>query len=199
MRTTYDTRVQSQKGFTLLELIVSVALFTIVVTIVMGAYLAIIDLDRRARATNDLVANFNFVVDGMSRSLRTGMHYGCQGGTNCTTGGTYISFVDESCRPVTYIRRSDNTVAQCVGTANASNCSATRPSFPSCTDSNSTPLTDPRVQVQNMTFFTQGVGTSDTLQPRVIFTLTGVITPDPRSTPITFTLEGAATQRLIEI
>lgn len=197
MRTFRNQSAYVQKGFTLLELIVSVALFTIVVTIVMGAYLGIIDLDRRARATNDLVANFNFVVENMSRSIRTGMDYRCQGGTNCTTGGSYFSFVDENCRPVTYILRSDNTVGQCIGAADTSgSCS---PSPVTCTASSATPLTDPRVQVQNMTFFTQGVGTSDTLQPRVIFTLTGVMTPDPGSTPITFTLEGAATQRLIEL
>lgn len=188
---------EETRGFTLLELIVSVGLFTIVVTIVMGAYLQLISLDRKARATNDLVANFSFVVDSMSRSIRTGTDYRCQGGTNCATGGQYFEFTDESCRRVRYILRSDNTIGQCVGAVPPSGCSPA--TLSTCSATTATPLTDPRVAVQNMTFYTQGVGTSDVLQPRVIFTLTGRITPDSNSAPINFTLEGAATQRLIEI
>jgi hypothetical protein len=70
---------------------------------------------------------------------------------------------------------------------------------PVCNDSTATILTDPRIRVTNLTFYTQGVGTGDGIQPRVLFTVTGTITPDQRSTPVTFTLEGGATERLIEL
>jgi prepilin-type N-terminal cleavage/methylation domain-containing protein len=187
----------SHRGFTLLELLVSVALFTIVVTIIMAAYVNLISLDRKARATNDLVSNLSFVVDSMSRSIRTGKNYSCAGGTNCPSGGTYFSFTDENCRSVVYLLRSDNTIGQCVGAPDLGpTCS---PSLVSCNSTIATPLTDPRITVSTLRFYTQGVGTGDGLEPRVIYTVSGNIKPDSNTAPITFTIEGGATQRLLDL
>lgn len=185
------------RGFTLVELIVSIGLFTIVVTIAMSAYLALISLDRKARATNDLVSNLSFVMESMSRNIRTGTVYACGGygsGPNCWGGGgsSVFYFVDETPQSVTYRRTVLNGiggVGVCTGTT-------------VCNDSNATPLTDPRINITNLTFYTDGVGTSApyaTKQPRVLFTVTGTITPDPTSLPITFTIEGGSTERLIEL
>lgn len=190
-------RPGTARGFTLLELLVSVALFTIVVTIVMAAYVNLISLDRKARATGDLVSNLSFVVESMSRSMRTGKDYSCDGGTNCVSGGASFSFVDENCRSVVYLLRSDNTIGQCVGSSDLGpTCS---PAPVSCNSSIATPLTDPRISVGTLRFYTQGVGKNDGLEPRVIFTLKGSITPDSKSSPITFTIEGGATQRLLDL
>ncbi|MDB4992019.1 MAG: putative Type pilus pilin [Parcubacteria group bacterium] len=185
------------RGFTLVELIVSIGLFTIVVTIAMSAYLSLISLDRKARATNDLVSNLSFVMESMSRNIRTGTSYACGGygsGPNCWGGGgsSAFYFVDETPQSVTYRRTVSNGIGGvgiCTGTT-------------VCNDSTATPLTDPRINITNLTFYTDGVG-NDPLnqlkQPRVLFTVTGTITPDPKSSPITFTIEGGATERLIEL
>jgi prepilin-type N-terminal cleavage/methylation domain-containing protein len=191
------TRPISHRGFTLLELLVSMALFAIVITITMAAYVNLIALDRKVRATNDLVSNLSFVTESMSRSIRTGVNYSCQGGTNCTSGGTSFKFVDENCRMVTYVLRTDNTVGQCISAPDTSpSCS---PTATACNATNASPITDPRITVQSMRFYTQGVGTSDQLQPRVILILSGFIDPDVDSDPINFTIQTAATQRLIDI
>lgn len=192
-----NMRRTTLKGFTLLELLVSIALFTIVVVIVMAAYVNLISLDRKARATNDLVANLSFVVDSMSRSIRTGKGYSCAGGGNCSAGGTYFSFIDEECRSVVYLLRSDSTIGQCVGPQDTGpTCS---PATVSCNASIATPITDPRVTVGTMRFYTQGVGSGDGYQPRVVFTLSGSIKPDSNTAPIVYTIEGAATQRLLDL
>lgn len=187
----YSFKNHRSQGFTLLELIVSIGLFTIVVTIAMSAYLALISLDRKARATNDLVSNLSFVVESMSRNIRTGTAYACGGfgsGPNCWGGGgsTAFSFVDDNSQQVTYRLMASGIVGACVGTT-------------VCNDSNATPLTDPRIKVTNLTFYTQGVATGDGLQPRVLFTLSGSITPDLKSAPVVFTIESSATQRLLEL
>jgi prepilin-type N-terminal cleavage/methylation domain-containing protein len=182
------------KGFTLLELIVSIGLFTIVVTIAMSAYLALISLDRKARATNDLVTNLSFVVESMSHDIRTGTGYTCGGvghGPNCwgAGGSTILSYTNEQNNLVTYLLTAAGTVGECVGPS-------------PCNDSTATVLTDPRIRVTNLTFYVDGVGTTvpyNTVQPRVMFTLTGTITPDNRSAPTTFTIESMATERLIEL
>ncbi len=187
----------SRRGFTLVEIIVSVGLFTVVVTIASSAYLSMIALDRRARATNDLVSNLSFVVGTMARSIRTGTHYQCGSGTNCVNGGTYFSFTNESCQSVMYLRKSDGTVGECIGPVDTSGqCS---PSRVTCTDSSAITLTDPRIQVTNLMFYAQGIGLNDGKQPHATFTLSGSIRTDPNTDPVTFTIEGGAAQRIIDL
>ncbi len=180
---------ETTRGFTLLELIVSIGLFMVVVTIAMSAYLSLISLNRKAQATNDVVSNLSFVIESMSRSIRTGTAYSCNGGTNCWPNGlNTFSFTDENGQRVTYRLNggANPSVGSCLGNG-------------VCDDSTAQVLTDPRINVTNLKFYTQGVGNNDGLQPRVLFTVTGIITPEVGATPVSFTIESSATQRLIEI
>ena len=179
-------------GFSLLEMIVSVGLFSVVMLVSTGAYLALIALDRQARATNDLVTNLSFAIDAMERSLRTGSDYQCSGDGaegNCTQGGTAIAFLNEQGQTVTY--RYDAThhaIAQCVDTV--------------CNDSVNEILTDPRITVDSLVFYVRGTGTTGAdaaLQPWVTFTATGTIIPDAKNVPISFTIQSTASQRAIEL
>lgn len=182
-------RTASHRGFTLVELIVSIGLLSVVIVVAMSAYLSLISLDRKARATNDLMTNLSFAVEAMRRSIRTGTNYDCGGIggiANCVNGASSFSFIDENNQTVTFLLKSDGTVGTCVNTG-------------VCTPSSATTITDPRIRVSNLTFYTQGAGTGDGLQPRVIFTVSGTITPDTKSAPISFTIEGGATQRLIDL
>ena len=179
------------QGYTLVEMVISVALFTAVMVIAASAYLSLIALNRHSRATSDIVANLSFAVESMARSARTGQGYSCStswvGGPNCWPGGgNTFSFTNDQGQKVFYMLKADGRIGECLGTS-------------SCNDSASTPLTDPRVTVQNLTFFTQGVGTSDTLQPSVIISVTGSIVPNPGVDPIPFTIQTSATQRLLEL
>jgi prepilin-type N-terminal cleavage/methylation domain len=176
---------RSPRGFSLLEMIVSVGLFAIVMLVSTGAYLSLISLDRKARATNDLVTNLSFAIDTMERSLRTGTAYACGGigqGPNCVPGNTSLAFVDDEGQTITY-KQSGTAIQQCIGLS----CSS---------------LTDPRITVQSMKFYVRGVGTSGTdaiQQPWVVFVVKGTITPDSNSGPITFTIQSTASQRAIDL
>lgn len=182
-----------KRAFTLVELIVSVGLFSIVIVIAMSAYLSLISLDRKARATNDVMTNLSFVIESMSRSIRTGTNYDCGGAigtiTNCPSGANYFSFVNENNQTDTYLFYTSNgkgTIGVCLN----SNV---------CTAGSAATLTDPRINITNFTFYTQGAGTGDSVQPRVIFVVSGTITPDSASAPVSFTIEGGATQRIIDL
>ncbi|CAN5756054.1 hypothetical protein BH11PAT2_BH11PAT2_02260 [soil metagenome] len=181
------TTAKGKRGFTLVELIVSVALFTIVITIAASAYLSLISLNRKARATNDLVSNLSYVVDAMSRSIRTGTNYQCggPGGTNCANGNSAITFINDASSTITYLLKPGGIIGQCTGSP--------------CTTSSADPLTDSRITVTNLQFYVQGVGTGDSTQPRVLFTLSGTIKPDTQTATTSFTIESSATQRLIEL
>lgn len=180
---------RTQSGFTLLELIVSVALFMVVITIAASAYLSMISLNRKAQALNDVVSNLSFVMESISRSIRTGTNYDCGGvggAANCwPSGAQSFSFTNEDGQNVTYLLKSNNTVGICIEIA--------------CTDVQASTLTDPRITITNLTFYVQGVGVGDQLQPRVLITLTGTAQPDPQSEPISFSIQTSASQRIIEI
>ncbi len=83
-----------------MEMMVAVALFTVVMTVSMGALLALIDANKKAQATQSVMNNLNVALDGMVRAIRMGTHYHCGEGPrpqytpqNCSSSyGTKITF-----------------------------------------------------------------------------------------------------------
>jgi prepilin-type N-terminal cleavage/methylation domain-containing protein len=167
------------RGYSLIEMIVSVGIFSVVMLVSTSAYLSLISLDRQARATSDVMSNLTFVVDSMSRNIRTGRSYCISG---CTSNS--FSFVNAEGETVVYAY-TNGTITQKIGTANPES------------------LIDPRITIDatyGLRFYTWGTtaGSSDG-QPRVTFTVAGSMTPDPRTPAVTFAVQGTATQRLIDL
>ena len=69
--------ISLKKGFTLIEMIVSIAIFTVVALVAVGAFLKIIDLNNKSHTLKDSINNLNFALDAMSRDLRVGSNYYC--------------------------------------------------------------------------------------------------------------------------
>lgn len=180
-------RKNPSRGYTLLELIVSVGVFAMVMLAATGAYLSLIRLDRHARAVNDVANNLSFAVDSMARSIRTGTGYKCNnnsGSPNCTaTPGTSFGFNDSEspARAVVYSVSNGQLMASFNG-------------------GTAIPLTDPRVQVTGLSFYVRGVGTGDGIQPQVTFSIRGIMsTGTLANASTTFAIQGGATQRLLEL
>jgi len=180
------------RGYTLLEMIVAVGIFSMIMLFVTTAYLKLIALDREVRATTSLVTNLSFAVDSMARSIRTGTLYGCNtsGGATGGTNGTCstFSYIDTNLgEKVTYLRKSDGTIGRCTGAS-------------VCTSANAISLTDPNVVVatDGLTFYVRGVGTGDDHQPQVTFTIKGTMKAG-NGRDSTFAIQTSATQRLIDI
>jgi prepilin-type N-terminal cleavage/methylation domain-containing protein len=158
------------RGFSLLELIVSLALFSIVMLIVISTYLALISYDREARATNQLVANLSFAVESMVRNMRTGKNYSCTGNP-CTS----FSFTDSGGQAVTY-SSSGGALTQ-----------------------GSVALTAPGITISTLSFYLKGApSTVDGIQPQVTVLIKGTMGTGAGKTS-TFSIQTAATQRLIDI
>lgn len=188
-----------QRGFTLLEMIVSVGLFAIVMMVATGAYFTLIALDRQARVTNEIVNNLSFAVDTMTRGIRTGTNYQCLNGTrdafgNSTNGDcTQFSYTDTGLgMKVTYYLEANGTIGRCEGNG-------------VCNDSTASKLTDPAITLSNtagsygLTFYVRGVGTTtapqSNQQPQVLFTIKGTMPGDSKGTLVPFVIEEDATQR----
>ena len=65
------------RGFTLIELMVSLALFSVVMVISIGSLLIMIDANAKAQALYSSMTNMSFALDSMTREMRTGYHYYC--------------------------------------------------------------------------------------------------------------------------
>ena len=77
------------KGFTLIEIIVSLGIFSIVAVIAIGALVRVTSANRQAQAIQSGINNISFIMDSMSRELRTGKTYTCAYGSdllNLSTG-----------------------------------------------------------------------------------------------------------------
>lgn len=178
------TPSRTMRGYTLLEMIVSVGIFSLIMLAATGAYLKLIALDREARSTNELVTNLSFAVDSMSRAIRTGSDYKCnKTGTNCANG-TSFRFTDADGRQIDY-EIASGRLTQSIGGAPVA-------------------LTDPRITISSLNFIVRGVdgGSPEScgvrIQPQAIFYMKGSL-PTGQGDTVTFSIEGSATQRLLDL
>lgn len=70
-------------GFTLIEVLVSLALFSVVLVIAGGTIVSVIDINKRNQVISSVVNNLNYSIDSMVRDIKTGYLYKCdyQGST----------------------------------------------------------------------------------------------------------------------
>jgi len=91
--------LKNKKGFTLIEVIISLSIFIIVMTISAGAILSIVDSNRKARAIKSGMDNLGFALESFSRNARVGSGYSCDltgaaVGTLCPDGSISFSHID---------------------------------------------------------------------------------------------------------
>jgi prepilin-type N-terminal cleavage/methylation domain-containing protein len=191
---------QKNKGFTLIEMLVALSLFTIVVTIAVGAFLSLIGASKGVQSEQSVMTTLTFVLDSMTREIRTGSNYNCNTGTfgsqeslvvgrDCASGSTGISF-EEAGSSITgstanriayfYVGGANNTIMRRVGNGTAQS------------------IVSDGIQITNAQFFVTGtarLGTgTDINQPTVTIVLEA--TDD---TGATTTLQTTVTQRELDI
>lgn len=174
----------THRGYTLLELIVSVGIFSLIMLAVSSAYLTLIKLDRETRAVNDIINNLSFAVDSLGREMRTGHSYDCNPATpatldNCTSGGGSFAFTDSNGRSVEY----ELSNGQIVATIDSGAPFA---------------LTDPRIVISDLTFYVRGAQSGDGIQPQTILVIQGDVYINPTRSVGT-SVEVTATQRLLDL
>ncbi|MCD5380992.1 MAG: type II secretion system GspH family protein [Candidatus Pacebacteria bacterium] len=82
-----ETSKNLQSGFTLIEMIVSLAIFTTVIGISVGALLVLVGTNEQLQKEQSVMTNLSFALDSMTRELRTGVHYFCETRPNTIAGG----------------------------------------------------------------------------------------------------------------
>jgi prepilin-type N-terminal cleavage/methylation domain-containing protein len=78
-------RIASAQGFTLIEMIVSLAIFSIVATVAVGALLMLVGTNDRLQGEQAITSNISFALDSMVREIRTGSKFYCHSATSVTS------------------------------------------------------------------------------------------------------------------
>lgn len=171
-----------KRGFTLIEMMISVALFSIVMLIAMTALLTLIEQNRRAQALNSVMTDLNFTLESVSRAARTGSDYDCGGaGRDCPIsfpggGSDRVTLRDQGNNLLSYRIESDGLYR------------------------NGARLTAEGVTLstQESKFFVTGADVTDTTQqPQITLVLVGESVYEDET--VSFSLQTTVTQRIVEL
>lgn len=176
-----------QLGFTLVELLVSLALFSVVVVAAIGSLYTVNTASQRVTAMRTVLDNLNFATESMSRTIRTGQNIVCGGvdtgfgGPNCAfgtaTGGQEAISLDSTIdsNSVEYRWRIDSStnnyeIQKCILTVSKQ------------LDPNQcVTITDPRINIQQLKFYVDGADVSDGKQPSVMIQMIGIANAGPNN------------------
>lgn len=191
-------------GFTLVELIVSMALFIIVVFITTSAFLTLSTLSKKASTTRIAMDNLSVVIESMTRNIRTGYTYRCSNESDfytpstpliaqdCSGGNTSLSFYNQDGIITGYMFRS----GQPTGPNNVILFNQNNTFCKSSTPGKCLRLTAPEIIITNLKFYVTGADNTSgvTNQPHVNIVVQGVAGTDPR-TQSKFSIYTSVTQR----
>ncbi len=203
MSTFFDTRTHTngQRGFSLVEMIVAVALFSIIMLVAISTLLSLVNASRKARTLESMMNNLNISLDSMVRATRMGSRYNCGSedlpnsltGADCTQGldpntqeviFSFAPFESDSCnaaeRAVYYLE--DGALKRSL------NGGETK-----------TAVTAPDVLIDEMQFYTIGSRPGDTVQPKVVVVVKGTAGDDDVRSRTTFNIQATAVQRELDI
>lgn len=200
------------RGFTLVETMVAVGLFAIVTTITSSAFLVMVNADRLSRSVRIATDNLSLALEDMSRRIKTGSVYNCDGVTlsgtqDCVTGGTrsLFSFNDQNGVRTVYRRgvgpgpviSDPNLISGCGGDIYTSTqgciLRAVSPDGPRV-------VTSHEIDIKALTFFAEGttIGGGDIVQPYVVLLMEGLV-QGSQAVKTQFKMETMVTQRQLDI
>lgn len=177
-------------GFTLIELMVSLSIFSIIMVISMGAVLSIVEANRKSRSLTLSMNNLNLVVETMARNIKFGTNWvlsSCTGGVNCTE----VTFDDRFTLPAQALQKVSYRLSLS-GTSMERRITL----GPNATADYET-ITAPEITIQNFSLTPRGVG-NDNKQPLLILTVRGVVGTKV-SNQTSFDLQSAVSQRELEL
>lgn len=144
---TLRKKQEGVRGFTLIEMMVSVSLFIIVMMILTDLFLGFLIASRKAQSQKFVYDNIYSSIEIIMRHIRSGSDYSCAGGS-CTS----FSFTDVDGAPVTYRVTGGRIERSMSGGAYDA-------------------ITAANVNIDNMRFYT--FGDNVTTQPRVVIIIAG--------------------------
>lgn len=182
-----------KKGFTLIEILVSVSIFSVVMLIAVTTLLSLVDANRKAQSMQLVMNNLNFAVDHLTRALATGRNYYCQdidvedsgytlpantAENNCLDGENGIVVLTDKGLRTGYAFQGGQL-------------------WRNVEDEGWLSVTSEDVVIEHMLFMVRNTDPSDGLQPTVNILVSGYA-EGIRNTSSDFNLQTKVTQRLLD-
>ena len=205
--------VSATPGFSLIEVLVSLSIFTIVVTISVGSLMTLVEVNARTRSIHAAMTNLSFTLDSMTREIRTGTDYFCSSGSVPATGvttsdcgnndsvfGTALS-INEGGQSLTAGKGSSRIGYRFNADAGAIERRLGDPNDPITPGDPWVAVTDPNITISSLNFYVWG---SDPLSDRnnldapiVSIYISGYVTS--RGASEEFNIQTSVTQLLLDI
>ena len=197
-----------QKGFTLVEILVSVALFSLVMVVALGALLTLSTATRKATSINTAVDTLGAAVESMTRTMRTGLNYDC-GLASVAISPVPVNCTSSGATAIALHAVDGSRVSYCLGTAaNVCNSAGTvllRNVSTGSLANSWVPLTTPEIKITNLRFYVEGTCSAggiggcvpDTTQPKISILLSGTYQVTTNQTS-EFHIQTTGTQRLYD-
>lgn len=184
------TKTQKNKAFTLIEVLVSVSIFALVMLVATGAVFSIVQANKKTHTLKSVMTNLNFALEAMTRDIRLGFRYSCNGGADCAvTPGTRLTFkanrdVDGGGYSLTdNFDQIEYTVTNGKITKSILGLSTWN-------------VTADEITITSLKFYVIGTATGDGKQPKVVMILQG--NAGTGQTKSDFTIQTTVSQRAID-
>ncbi len=162
---------KKEKGFTLIEMMVALSIFSIVMTVALGALMTVIDANKKAQAIQSLMTELNFALDDITRNARVGTNYHCKRRLSsgpsltqthdCPEGGVLFAFEPSQGNPSSI---TDQYVYRFRGTSIEKSTNGGADYIEMISDN---------ITIDKMEFFVTGSRSNDNTQPSVIIIISG--------------------------
>ncbi len=203
----YSQKQSTQKGFTLVELMVSLSLFIIVVIALVGALYTVNDASRKVQAMRTVMDNLNFAMESMSRTIRTSENIICglpgDDLRNCplsAAGDNRYLTMDSTLgnyERVTYRFEQKDSTHNGRITKKTVDLDGQGNEIVGSGNGGFQPITSPEINIEKMVFYVDGAEQSDGMQPNVIIKFEGVASVIGGTT-IPFSIQTYLSQRTPE-
>jgi prepilin-type N-terminal cleavage/methylation domain-containing protein len=170
-----------REGFTLVEMLVSLAIFSIIVIAAVGSLYTVNQAAKRVSAMRTVLDNLDFATESMSRTIRTADGISCGTPSSSTlTPGSGVDCAFGSTADAEEITLN-STLGADIGSEidyrwrmNGTNgeiqkCSVTNGNVDDCVA-----ITAPQINITSAHFYVNGAADSDQLQPSVMIMIQGV-------------------------
>lgn len=186
-----------KKGFTLIEMIVALGVFSVIALISLGSFLVVLGAQRKSVSIGNVQENLRLTLEMMAKEIRVGRFYYCGNfaddfgnGANyqdCANGGPAVTF-----------RSAGGTTVYRVNNQRIEKSKDAGSSF--------SVITFPEVRIDDLTFYVSGSRpyipsepAPDTKQPKVTITVKGTMGIESKGSKSEFNIQTTVSQRKLDL
>ncbi len=178
---------KEKQGFTIIEMIIAISIFSLVITVGIGALMNAYKVHKKTSNFRSVMDNLNFVIEDMTRTIRTGSNYNCESSGGDCPGpiGYNLDLVDQYGQSIHYHISPFGVQKEVTTSTFDSNYSGN--------------MTDSVISfdIPKSGFKVFGSSAADHVQPLVVIKLAGYITIQGETTP--FFIQTSVSQRTLDV